>query len=195
VDDISILLLTRWRGGDQKAATELCHRYTERLIGLARSRLPARMGVRVDAEDVIQSVYRSFFVAAREGRYVLQRSGDLWRLLVSLTIHKVQHQVRHHFAQKRTPGVEQNGSTEWAPNDEAQARDPQPEEAAALTDLLEQVLGRFEARDRRMIEMRLQGYRLGEIAADVGRCLHTVLRVIQRFRQELERTTGEHSVA
>ena len=35
----------------------------------------------------MQSAYRSFFVGVREGRYALERGGDLWRLLVALTLH------------------------------------------------------------------------------------------------------------
>ena len=61
VDDESIELLDRVRQGDEQAATELFDRYVERLIRLAQSRLSAKLRRRVDAEDVVQSVYRSFF--------------------------------------------------------------------------------------------------------------------------------------
>ena len=79
----SVNLVHRWRGGDQKAAEELFRRYANRLIGLARSRLSRKLARRVDPEDVVQSVYRSFFHDVRDGRYDLQRGGDLWRLLVT----------------------------------------------------------------------------------------------------------------
>src|SRR5262245_5216743 len=62
-------LLARWRNGDQQAAAVLFHRYADRLVALAKSRLSARLASRVDPEDVVQSVYRSFFVDARVGRY------------------------------------------------------------------------------------------------------------------------------
>src|SRR5947209_20413942 len=102
MDNLSADLVMRWRDGDQRAAGELFERYAERLIALASSRLSARLARHVDPEDVVQSAYRSFFVGARDGRYVLGRSGDLWRLLVAITLHKLQHQVERHTAGKRS---------------------------------------------------------------------------------------------
>ncbi len=58
-DDESIELLSRIRQGDEQAATDLFERYVERLIRLAQSRLSAKLQRRIDAEDVVQSVYRS----------------------------------------------------------------------------------------------------------------------------------------
>src|SRR5437879_3375640 len=95
-------LMARWRQGDQEAAEELFRRYAERLLALARSRLSARLARHVDPEDVVQSAFRSFFTGARADRFALRRSGDLWRLLVAITLHKLQHQVERHTAGKRT---------------------------------------------------------------------------------------------
>src|SRR5262245_66141692 len=100
-DDLSIRLLAQWREGDPQAAGRLFHRYAERLTALARSRLTARMGRRFDPEDVVQSVYCSFFKAAGEGRFDLQRGGDLWRLLVAITLNKLHLRVRRNQSGKR----------------------------------------------------------------------------------------------
>ena len=94
----SLVLLERFRGGDELAAEALFARYFERLTSLARSRLSTRLARRTDPEDIVLSVYRSFFVEAREGRYTLGRGGDLWRLLSSITRHKLLRQVRHQSA-------------------------------------------------------------------------------------------------
>src|SRR4051812_40067650 len=98
----SLILLERYRRGDDRAADALFARYVERLTLLARSRLSSRLARRVDPEDVVMSVYRSFFVEARDGRFVLGRGGDLWRLLASMTRHKLSHQVRHQTAGRRS---------------------------------------------------------------------------------------------
>ena len=100
-DDRSTDLMARWRQGDQDAAAELFRQYAGRLIALARSRLPAHMSQRFDPEDVVQSAYRSFFARAREGRFDIQPGNDLWQLLVGITVHKLQHQVRRNSADKR----------------------------------------------------------------------------------------------
>ncbi len=62
-DPLSAQLLIRWREGDQAAADALFRRYAERLIGLVRLRLSEKLARRVDPEDIVQSVYRSFFLA------------------------------------------------------------------------------------------------------------------------------------
>src|SRR5262249_61199873 len=83
-DDRSGHLVARWREGDQQAAAELFRRYADRLVALAKSRLSQKMARRVDPEDVVQSVYRSFFAETKEGRYEFERGGDLWHLLVTI---------------------------------------------------------------------------------------------------------------
>ncbi len=101
METLSAEIVARWRAGDQQAAGALFRRYAERLLALARSRLSSRLARHIDPEDVVQSAYRSFFSGARAGRYVLKRSGDLWRLLVAITLPKLHHQVERPPAGKR----------------------------------------------------------------------------------------------
>ncbi len=187
-------LVARWRDGDEAAAGELFHRYAERLIALARSRLSERLARHVDPEDVVQSAYRSFFTGARAGRYVLARDGDLWRLLVAITLHKLQHQVERHTAGKRNPAR----ACPAGPRDnllgleaEVPDREPTPAEAAALADTLEQLFRGLEPVERRMVELRLQGWRLEEIAAQLQRSERTVRRLLERVKERLRTQKDE----
>ena len=98
----SLELLGKWRDeGDQHAAAELFNRYVGRLIALARSKLSPALAQRFDADDVVQSACRSFFVRVRDGRLAVQPGGELWDLLAAITLRKVLGQVEHHTAQKR----------------------------------------------------------------------------------------------
>jgi RNA polymerase sigma-70 factor (ECF subfamily) len=186
--DDSVHLVQRWQGGDEQAAEELYGRYAEQLIAQTYRRLPSKLAARVDPEDVVQSVYRSFFAAAREGRYLLQQSGELWRLLLAITVHKVQNRIKHHLAEKRDftrdLSCDAEASIHGLPI-HVLARDPLPDEAVMLSDLLEQVLREFTPPQRRMIELRLQGYPLEEIATDASTSRRTVCRVLERFKEEL----------
>ena len=101
-DARSIELLNRFRRGDDRAAHEIFDRYTLRLIGLTRTRLSAKLARRIDPEDVVQSVYRSFFRAAEQGNFELRQNGDLWRLLAAITLNKVRMQARKNRAVKRS---------------------------------------------------------------------------------------------
>jgi RNA polymerase sigma factor (sigma-70 family) len=192
-EDTSVDLVLRWRDGDQQAADELFRRYADQLVALAHTRLSAKMALRTSAEDVVQSAYRSFFVHARAGRYSLERSGDLWRLLVAITLHKLRGQVEHHTAGKRSVHLESTSATDdgWfglAP--QLLAQQPSPEEAAALADEVEEVMNHLDPLHRRILELRLQGYNLEEIAADVGRSIRTVKRGLSLIREQLTQRPG-----
>jgi RNA polymerase sigma factor (sigma-70 family) len=178
----SLVLLERFRGGDDRAAEALFARYFERLTALARSRLSARLARRVDPEDIALSVYRSFFVEAREGRFVLGRGGDLWRLLSSIAGHKLLKRVRHEGAARRSFAAE-------VPLDPAaeericgRPSDPTPEDAAALADELERAFSLLDPFGRRVLELRLQGLRISEIAEDAGRSERSVRRALVQIR-------------
>ena len=188
-DDQSGNLVARWRAGDQWAATELFHRYADRLVALAKRRLSAKLAQRVDPEDVVQSVYRSFFADVRAGRYDVKRGGDLWRLLVTITLHKLHHQVTRGIAKKRAVERERSFGSEdslFGMQADILAHEPSPVEAAALSELLEQVMGGLDARERRMLELRLQGYNLDEIAAATCLSRRTVCRILDEVKEQLE---------
>jgi RNA polymerase sigma-70 factor (ECF subfamily) len=195
-DEKSGDLLARWRTGDQEAAAVLFQRYTNRLIALARSRLPVDLARRVDAEDVVQSVYRSFFAGAHDGHYQLQQGGDLWRLLVTITLHKVYYQVKRNQADKRAVRREQPLAMEDTLHGipaQRLAQDPSPMELLALVDELERMMRGLDPVERRMLQMRLQGHNLAEIAADTQRCQQTVRRLLKRVQRQWEQCQTDNS--
>jgi RNA polymerase sigma factor (sigma-70 family) len=181
----SLILLERFRGGDDLAAEALFARYFERLTLLARSRLSPRLASRTDPEDIVLSVYRSFFVHAREGRFVLSRGGDLWRLLASIAKHKLLRQVRYQTADRRSVDVEVPFDRMIEGHLLAREREATPEEALALAEELECVLAPLNTLGRRVLELRLQGLQLSAIAADTGRSERTVRRTLDQIRKRM----------
>lgn len=187
---IEFELLNRCRGGDQEAATEVFEKYVARLIGFARNRLSSRMQQRIDPEDVVQSVYRTFFSNVQNGRYTLERSGDLWRLLVGITYKKLHQQIERHTAEKRSIWLEQvSADVEQTCNKvvmEISEQEPTFEEAIAVFDELEFLLGGLQEHQRVMVGLRLQGASIPEIAQETCRSERTVRRVLEDFRIQLE---------
>jgi RNA polymerase sigma-70 factor, ECF subfamily len=187
-DDQSIQLLARWRAGDEAAADEIFHRYLNRLSGLARTRLSEKMQRRIDPEDVVQSAYRSFFRQAKEDRYELKRSGDLWRLLAAITINKVMGQVEYHQAAKRSIDGEAalpDHSTNSLFSPIAIAHEPTIEEAVALADEIEAFMKTLEPVERQVLELRLQDHDSEAIADEIQRSTRTVRRIIERLKSLL----------
>lgn len=187
----SVLLWNELQAGESHAAEAIFLRYARRLTMLARSRLSPRLASRVDPEDIVLSMYRSFFVGARDGRLVVSRGGDLWRLLASMVINKARHQARRHRADMRSIDHERP----LGPTTEAQLAsdpgEPTPDDALALADELERVLEKLEPFRRRVLELRLQGAAHADIAIDTDRSERTVRRALAEIRDLLtKRLTG-----
>jgi RNA polymerase sigma factor (sigma-70 family) len=189
-DTPSAELLARYhRSHDEAAAEELFRRYAGRLTALARSRLSHALAARVDAEDVVQSAYRSFFLLAGAEEVPLRESGDLWRLLVRITLRKVYRSARRHRADCRS--VEREDALPDEIEVVAVSREPTPAEAAALVDELRGLLAPLGPVQRRIVEMRLQGHEIDAIATEVQRSPRTVRRALAALGEELQRRLTE----
>lgn len=183
----SIKLLQRYRDGDETAATEIFERYVNRLCALARTRLSNRMQRRVEAEDVVQSAYRSFFRRAGD-QYALEKQGDLWRLLAAITVNKVRGAVEFHTAKKRGVYLEESMAAESTlrVQPEIVSEEPKPEEAALMVEELSDVLANLDETQRTMIELSMQNLSVEQIAEKIQRSERTVRRTIQKVREDLE---------
>jgi len=177
-------LLQLWKQGDQRAAQILVDRYMTRLTALARSRLSQKLSRRIDAEDVVLSAWRSFFVAARHSRLHVPDDDNLWPLLVTLAIRKLQRQAQRHQAECRS--IEQEISFESADAwQEIASSEPTPEHAAQLTQDIETLMMRLDSVDREILTLRLQGEELEAIAIEVKCSERSVRRAMQRIRTQL----------
>lgn len=185
-DDSSRQLLARFRDADSRAAAEVFDRYVERLLSLVRRRISPQLQRRIDADDVLQSAMRSFFVRAADDQYVLRRAGDLWRLLAQIALSKLRRQVEVHTASKRAVAKEQYAIGDDDPLAVTADREPRPDEETALLDELRQVMQSTSPAEREALELRLAGETIENIAETMGRSQRTVRRLLQTSRQELE---------
>jgi RNA polymerase sigma-70 factor (ECF subfamily) len=164
---------------------ELVGRYTQRLLALARSQLPGTVRGRVDPEDVLQSVYRSFFQRLAAGEFAFDEPHDLWRLLAAITYRKTRNAATHHHRDRRDARRE-------LPLEPADGNEPgaTPDDLAALNDCLEHLLAGLPDQHREVVLARLRGESVEEIAARVRRSRRTVLRILawveDRAAHELE---------
>lgn len=187
-------VMARLRAGDQAAARELFHRFVGKLIRLARDQFDPAIRRKVDPEDVVQSIYKSFFLRHGAGQLEVHNWGNLWSLLTVLTLHKCLDRVDYHRAERRDvqreaaaqPGAA--GSERWW---QTVAREPTPEEAAVLAETVQQLLRDLEADERPVLEMSLQGYTTAEISARLELAERSVRRLRERARKRLERMQRE----
>ena len=119
---------------DDRAATEIFDRYVARLRAMVRDRIAKKLRRRLDADDVVQSTYRSFFTHAEQGDYALTKSGDLWRLLASIALHKLYGQVERHTAARRS--VNREAAPDESFSQRASEPEPTPVEVVAIIEQL-----------------------------------------------------------
>src|SRR5437763_46346 len=62
-------LLARFRGGEPDAFTRLYFRYARRLQALAAAQTSPDLARRAEPEEIVQSVFRTFFRRVAEGHY------------------------------------------------------------------------------------------------------------------------------
>src|SRR5262249_29128900 len=119
-------VMARLRAGQDDAAAQVFDRFAGHLVALARKHLDAQVLQKVDPEDVLQSVCRSFFARYPSGQLGGFASWDnLWAMLVVITLRKCGRQmdyfhaacrdVRREVAPAPGPGEPDPGAGEATP--------------------------------------------------------------------------------
>jgi RNA polymerase sigma-70 factor, ECF subfamily len=196
------LMLIGLMAKDPDAAQLIVDQYHQRLEALVRSRLDLRLRNRVDAEDVLQSAYRSFFRRAEAGEFQFEDWNGLWALLAQIAVRKSYRQSVHHRAQRRdvrrdvsTEGSSQlssSGTVTW----EMEGRQATPEEQASLNETLDMLMIALkDERQRRAVVLRLQGYSIVEISEmpDIGLSQRTLFRLMDKVKSWLGRRLTEQA--
>ncbi len=173
---------------DDRAAATVFDRFAQRLIALARTRLDERVRGKVDPEDVLQSVCRSFFARQFDGQFDLANWDSLWSILTLITIRKCSNQNHHYRAECRDVAREVNlPDSAVAAVTAAFARDPEPTEVIAMTETVERLFRDLPLRDREIVTLHLEGDSIAEISVKVDWAERTVHRCLDRVRKKLRR--------
>tara|TARA_R110002072_G_scaffold271038_2_gene430951 strand:+ start:58986 stop:59600 length:615 start_codon:yes stop_codon:yes gene_type:complete len=180
-------LISLVRAGDQDAAEVVFDRYAQQLARLAEKHLNHRLARRVEGDDVVQSVFRTFFQRVERGEFQIRSRDQLWKLLVTITIRKTQMQARRHGAEKRDVRLETGDPVALM---SAIDREPGPEEARILDEEIDRVLlgmpsGQQELY-RRLLELKLAGHSNDEIAGELGIVRRTVERMLNRLEERFD---------
>lgn len=183
---------TEWlvdlRGGDSDAARKIFSHFSQKLCRLAERHLSNRVRRQVDGEDVVQSVFRTFFVRDAQGQFEVDHTDELWRLLVTITLRKARGVWRKNASQSRSVDRE----IEMLRNDELDAlgifsREPSIVDAIVLADEVESLLCGLTASHAKALELRLGGYTPTEAAELMGLSRQSFYRLLEPLRERLIR--------
>ncbi|MEM7477181.1 MAG: ECF-type sigma factor, partial [Planctomycetota bacterium] len=88
--------------GDASAANQIWQHYFDRLVRAVRKRLQGQNRAISDEEDIVLSVFDSFYAAAEKGRFPdLSDRDDLWKLLLRMSARKVVDKRRRDLRKRR----------------------------------------------------------------------------------------------
>jgi RNA polymerase sigma-70 factor (ECF subfamily) len=178
-------LLARARGGDREALAELTRQYEPKVRLVARVLLGPVLRPYLDSLDLVQSVHKSLLFGLRQDRFDLSTPDRLLALVLTLLRRKVARQWRRLQRQRRldagpaaTGGLAQVLTSLSSPADD-------PALAAQFNDQVAHLCAALSATERRLLELRLQGYETAELAVELG-LTPVALRVrLTRLRQRL----------
>jgi RNA polymerase sigma factor (sigma-70 family) len=184
--------ISRWielaRTGDQAAQQGLWDRFFPDLLRLAHMRLRGQSRRLGDEEDVVLSVFDSFFRAnAAQSFPELRGRGDLWRLLSRMTHRKVIDWLRHAQRQKRQVlGESALGKPAQAglPALDAwpAAASPPPLEVIVAEEVRRR-LDQLSPEMRQVAVAKLEGYTNQEIAGRQACSVATIERRLEMIRE------------
>jgi RNA polymerase sigma-70 factor (ECF subfamily) len=176
-------LLRQFQRGETGAATLLYMRYAARITSLAGTQRGPNLASRFDPDDIVQSIFRTFFRRAAEGQYDVPEGEDLWKLFLVIALHKVRDACSFHRAAKRDVRVTRSIE---ASDCGCATRTSQDEIGLAeLKMVVDELLGGLPATQRVIVELRIDGCQVEEIAHKTGRSRRTVERGLQEFRARL----------
>jgi RNA polymerase sigma-70 factor (ECF subfamily) len=175
-------LLNRVLAGSQDAATQIYLRYAQRLHALAKAQCSTELARQVDTEDIVQSIFGSFFRGASQGYYEVPAGEELWKLFLVIALNKIRAKGNYFRAAKRDMRLTVHGkqiqheSTVGGKNDE---------DLVFLQMAVTEALDGLPPHFKQMVTLRIEGYEVAEIAQKTGRSHRTVERILQQARQRL----------
>jgi RNA polymerase sigma-70 factor (ECF subfamily) len=186
-DDFQVLV-TRVQLGDEDALAELTRRYEPEVRLAARVLLGRFLRAHLDSVDLVQSVHQSLMLGLRQNRFTLTTPQQLLGLAMTMVRRKI---ARHWRKLQRQQRLDIHAAETCAGQDLRtcpHSPEVDPAQAAEYNDLLQRVCSQLEERDRRVIELRLQGNSTAEVARQLGLDAD-VLRVrLSRLRRRLRQS-------
>ena len=175
--DHSLALLVK--DGDQDAAHVLYERYVQRVFGLVDSKLGSKLRATTDAEDIVQSVFRSMFRGVQAGNYEVEPGSTLWNLLAVISLSKLRRRAHHQTAQRRD--VDRLVSLQTVADGEAM--DVSTDEFLEIC--VRETMQKLRPSDRKILLLRIQGFTLAEISEQTSLSCRTIARRLRTSRKHL----------
>lgn len=182
--------------GDSAAANQIWEHYFDRLVRTVRHRLYGQNRAVSDEEDVVLSVFNSFYSAVEKGRFPdLSDRDDLWRLLLRMSARKVVDKQRHDQRQRRGGGIQVHSLQNSGLDDnmiEAIGDEPSPEMVLMMQESVEKLFSHLGVGQLRELAVaKLEGYSNAELAQRFECSERTIERRLHLIREKCQQELVE----
>lgn len=167
--------------GEFTAVKTLFDEYAQRLVSLATQNIDAALLKRFDGDDVVQSVFRTFFRRLEEQSVKIKHQQQLWRLLVTITLCKTRTHARKHTAQMRGVSGERSGL-----DTRILGVAPAPEDLVSLCEEIDLAVAGLPDPTMQILALRLHGRSRVEIAELLGLSRQTIHRLLKLLEERLK---------
>ncbi len=180
-------LLARVRRDDDQALAALISMYEPKIRRTAKLLLGKALRSSIDPTDLVQAVHLQLITVLKQQRHVIVGPEHLREFAATVLRHKfIEHWRRHRCAARHTASLANAGERLGREDEKTRLR-RRSARTAEYKDMLDHLYRRLRTEDRRLILMRIQGYRTEEIAGEFGTSA-AVLRVrLSRIRQQLRK--------
>jgi RNA polymerase sigma factor (sigma-70 family) len=190
-------LMERAAQGSEEAFWNLLERYSTNILRALRKHLPVAIQSKVDARDVLQSAWRSILrtgvqveIMSSPDRFAAYLMGvarnkarETRRRFMDLPGYDVRREAR---TDKLLPSTFSNANANPLDRLLVPGKDNErPSEVAAAREKWQIAMNETGEQGRRIVELRLQGLTLDEIAAEVHLSKSTVRRTLDALLQTL----------
>lgn len=181
-----VTLLTRARAGNQDALDQLAREYEPKLRLVARVLLGPALRPYLDSMDLVQSVHRSLLMGVRNQKFAFDKPDDVLALALTLVRRKAARHWRRLQRQQRLSAVV-SSTPDLVQALASLSRPPEdPARIAEANDQIAKLCQSLNQDERRLLELRIQGYEPAEIAADLGLSAVAFRVRLTRLRQRLQ---------
>jgi len=169
-------LLQRAAANDTAAQAQLCQHYEPKVRIVARVLLGPALRSHFDSMDLVQSVHRSLLVGLRDQKFDISTPEKLIALASTIVRRKVARKWRRERRQVRLASNPHDSAGLVQTLSSLSSPDADPAKLAEFNDQIERLCQSLSETERRMLELRLEGYTSPEVAQQLG--IHAVaLRV------------------
>jgi DNA-directed RNA polymerase specialized sigma24 family protein len=166
------------------SAAALHARYARRVRSVVAQNWPSSLRSRCDPEDIVQDVFGRFFGAVQRGIRLTPEESGIWRFLLVVTLNQVRKTAARHLSARRDVRQTIVQGLGWCCENLSHSPAGQESHSSLVVD---ELLESMPLPMRRVVERRLAGFTVPEIARD----LTMSQRAAERLMQSVRRHVGE----